>query len=142
MQLASQMRAQTQQNQDPMKAMLDISNHPKLLALRQKKREIKCAVNLVEMLKTYVDSKGSNQETFKVAIKLEAQELSKTPFGATLVNAIGQSYAEYAATELSSVDNLTIGIQQTGRNIGTKYNIASKSIGAAVSAQKAQKLKG
>ena len=139
LQLASQMQAQS--NADESKGMFDVTNHPRLLALRQKKREIKCAVKLIELLKTYVDSKGANAETFKVAIKLEAQELATTPFGATLVHAIGVSYFEYAATESNSVDNLTIGMQQTGRNIGTKYNIASKSIGAAVAAQKASKLK-
>lgn len=139
LQLASQMQAQS--NADESKGMFDVSNHPRLLALRQKKREIKCAVQLVEVLKTYVDTKGENADTFKVAIKLEAQELAGTPFGATLVHAIGVSYYEYAATESNSVDNLTIGMQQTGRNIGTKYNIASKSIGAAVAAQKASKLK-
>ncbi len=84
---------------------------------------------------------GANAETFKVAMKLEAEELAGTPFGATLVTAIGTSYSEFAHQVQSSFDNLSIGMAQTGRNLSTKYTIASASISAAVAAQKAEKLK-
>jgi hypothetical protein len=83
----------------------------KMDAFRQRKREIQCALNLVEKLQPYIDS-GANDEVIPIGnvciynssyiciylayaqeyanmILEEVTELSASPFGSTLVSTIG-----------------------------------------------------
>jgi len=60
----------------------------KLQAFKQKKREIQCALNLVQKIQPYVDSNG-DQNSFVQSLMNEVKELSASPFGSTLVTTIG-----------------------------------------------------
>ena len=52
--------------------------HPKLGKYKQRRREVQCAVNLVEKLQLYVEGKT---EEFEAAARAEALELSQSPLG-------------------------------------------------------------
>ena len=60
----------------------------KLQLFKQKKREIQCALNLVQKIQPYVDSNG-DQNSFAELLMNEVKELSASPFGSTLVTTIG-----------------------------------------------------
>ena len=53
-------------------------NHPKIKKFKQRKREVKCASQLVDKLQCYIDAKGTNEAEFKEMIKKEAIELAET----------------------------------------------------------------
>lgn len=128
LQLASQMQAN---EGDPM------SSHPKLRAFRQKKREVQCAMNLVAKLQLYIDS---NAEVFQENMRAEAKELASTAFGGTLLSTIGVVYHEFARSELGTLDGISLSVYQTGRDISTRYSIASSGIKAAYTASAVNKL--
>jgi hypothetical protein len=71
--------------------------HPKLLALKQKKREINCALNLVLKLQPYIDSNG-DEKLFRETVEAEAKELSSSAFGSTLLYTIGKLQSRIAVT--------------------------------------------
>jgi hypothetical protein len=66
----------------------------KLQAFKQKKREIQCALNLVQKIQPYVDSNG-DQNAFVASLMNEVKELSASPFGSTLVTTIGIGYTHH-----------------------------------------------
>lgn len=97
----------------------------KLSKFHQRKREVKCAVSLAQKLQQYVDG---DVDGFKQTIKEEAEELSKSPFGAVLIGVIGDSYTELTKMERGSI---TASISSSARGIGTRINIATSGIRAA-----------
>lgn len=103
----------------------------KLQKFQQRKREVKCAVYLANKLQQYVDG---DVEGFKQSIREEAVELSQTPFGATLLGVLGNAYFEFTRAELGSY---SASLSSTTRGIGTRINIATSGIRAAVSAKDA-----
>ena len=62
-------------------------------AFKQRQREVKLAVELVNKLQLYIDiiNNGQNSDSFKEQIRSEVMELASTPFGGTLVTTIGMS---------------------------------------------------
>lgn len=71
----------------------------KLRSFKQRKRILQCALNLAKKLDGYVvkviadPSNNSNLEEFRRACFEEAKELAESPFGGTLVAAIGDVYS-------------------------------------------------
>jgi hypothetical protein len=111
-------------------------SHPKLRAFRQRKREIKCALNLVTKLQTYVDTE--DEAAFVASLKEEAEELASTPFGGTLLSTIGVAYNEYARRQGTTYDRFMVGLNQTGRDVNTYSTIFSSSVRAASAARDLQ----
>lgn len=97
------------------------------------------AVNLMAKLQPYVDSNGTNVAEFRYSIAEEARELASSPIGKTLLNVIGLSYLEFAQQELSTLDNIAIGMNQVSRGISTRMNIVSAMASAAMKARDVQK---
>jgi curved DNA-binding protein CbpA len=114
----------------------DNHSHPKLRVFRQRKREIKCAVNLASKLQSFVDSE--DEAAFTAALKQEAEELASTPFGSTLLTTIGVAYNEYARRQGSSYERFMVGMNQTGRDVNTYSTIFSSTVRAAASARDLQ----
>jgi hypothetical protein len=73
-------------------------------AFKQRKREIKVAVQLANRLQKFIDN-NCNEIAFKEMIEIEAKELSSSPFGGTLVKTIGECYLEFARRELGQEDS-------------------------------------
>lgn len=74
-------------------------NAPHLVRFRQRKRELQCAVNLANKLDLFVDG---DEEAFLSKIEKEADELSETPLGASLLFVIGSTYNQRASMKLST----------------------------------------
>ena len=71
------------------------------MPLRQRQREIRCAINLVRNLQTYVDG---DEKAFRDQISQVAAVLSEQALGGALLGVVGQVYVEHARSELSIVD--------------------------------------
>jgi hypothetical protein len=113
--------------------------HPKFQALKQKKREIRCAQALVAKLELYSSECDCSVTKFKDMVRADALELAASPFGGTLVREIGEAYVAHAKAALG---DMFVGWEQTGKSLGTKLSIASSSVRAAFATmdmQKAQK---
>lgn len=126
--LATEMQAETVQEA-----------HPKVLAFKQRQREVKCALNLAEKLQRFVIL-GCDRERYQKSLQSEAKELSSSAFGGALLMTIGTCYKEYAMSELNAIDGISIGFSQTTRNMATRYNIASTGIRAAMTASSVAKM--
>jgi len=111
-------------------------NHPKYQALKQKKRQIRCAQALVRKLDLFTTDCECDVSRFKALVRLDALELASSPFGGTLVRKIGEEYVAHAKAALG---DFFIGMEQTGKNIGTKLSIASSSVRAAFATLDMQK---
>lgn len=115
------------------------SDHPKLLAFKQKRRQVTCALNLIAKLQPYIDSDG-DAEVFLQIVQKEVQELAASPFGNTLVSVIGHCYSKNAREELGSFDGVQASMEQTLQSISTRVSIATTGIKAALSANSVQKM--
>lgn len=83
-----------------------------LMQFKQRKRELQCAVNLVNKLNSY---KGpDSKEHFLEKVQKEAAELTDTALGGALLACIGQSYMDAAKSEMNTLSSLVISLQQTG----------------------------
>lgn len=111
--------------------------HPELVEFIQTKREVQCAVNLVQKLEQYVSGDISG---FEATTNEEAQELSRTPLGSVLLTLIGTVYMEQGRAELGGLSGLSVNISQTNRYIGTRFNLVNKGFAAASTVNEAQKL--
>ena len=118
----------------------ELQMHPKLQAYRQKKRQIQCAINLAKKLEPYIDS-GCDKDIFLNLLTEEIKELSNSPFGGTLLMAIGKSYHEHARSELGSIDGMAASMENAWRGMATRANIVVSGARAAMSAAEIQKLK-
>ena len=118
----------------------EIRMHPKLLAYKQKLRQVQCALNLAKKLQPYIDS-GGDKDIFLNLLKDEIKELSNSPFGGTLLMTIGKSYHEHARAELGSFDGVAANMENAWRGITTRANIFVSGARAAMSAAEIQHLK-
>lgn len=122
LQLATQMNAES-----------EAANDPRFRAWKQKKREVQCAVNLAAKLQQFIDD-GCDEAKFRAQLKEEADELAASPFGGTLLGAIGMYYLANARAELGSVDGMKANIEQMVHGVLTKGRIAAAGVGAAMTA--------
>lgn len=112
--------------------MVDGSNPPSdLLAFKQRKREIQCAVNLATKLGSYVD--GNDAEFIEKA-RSEAKELSESPMGGALLDLIGQVYQDQARCELSFLDSLLVHAKQNANSFLEFWGTIVTGVKAAVTA--------
>lgn len=73
-----------------------------VMPLRQRQREIRCAMNLVRTLQNYVDG---DEQAFMDKISQEVSVLSEQALGASVLGVVGQVYIEHARSELSILDS-------------------------------------
>lgn len=111
-------------------------SHPKFQNLKQKKRQIQCALALIEKLDLYTTECECDATKYKARMKPEAIELASSPFGGALLGAVG---AEYVAHAKSSMGDMFVGMEQTGKSLSTKFSIASSSMRAAFATLDLQK---
>lgn len=125
-------------------------SNPKLKAFNQRKRVLRCALNIAKRLDEFVEMVLSEPDSpthletslqaFRDSWAEEIKELASTPFGGTLCGAIGQVYKDQGRSELDSLDSFQIGIKKTGRTWSQRFSIASSGIKAAFSASAVNKM--
>jgi len=129
--------------------------HPQLFAtarfeLTKWKREVTCAVNLVDLLTPFVS--GSSDETaFRAKLEVLATDLSQSAVGASLLGCIGYCYKQHATRALSNAsvsgavsDRVTGAQACASHQVHTAKNyaaIAGATVSAASTKLTAEKVK-
>jgi len=108
-----------------------------LMAFKQTKREVQCAVDLAEKVQLFVEGK---EDEFKEQVTEEAKDLANSPFGATLLHAIGYVYEEQAQTRLSLKDGgkMFKEYQVSGHKLAKQYEVLQVAVKAQQVAQEAK----
>lgn len=117
------------------------------MALKQRKREVKCALNLREKITPYVDAKGGEEEkaAFVAAAKEEADKIADTSFGATFLVAIGFAL-QVEGEEFLGFQNTALGVgghaarmKKQRKAVANNWKIMGAGINAATTGRKAMK---
>jgi len=110
--------------------------------LRQRHREVQCAVNLRDMLEPYhkVNGDAADAKTFAPedddSLLARAQNLASTPFGEELLHVIGYVYVTAGQKQLGreqpfGIPGHLVSLQQKGHIWGTRFDAFGAGIKAA-----------
>ncbi|KAI8899650.1 X-domain of DnaJ-containing-domain-containing protein [Globomyces pollinis-pini] len=116
----------------------------KKMKLKQKKREVQCAVNLAKLLDQYLQDTSEDHLSFIASMRAEAEELAATAFGGTLIGVLGYIYQEQAETFLGFKKSVGAGLgfmnlQQSVHNLANKYRILESAVKTYNDVNKAEK---
>ena len=106
--------------------------------LKQRKREVNCAINLRERIKPYVDG-SQNEAEFTALCQAEAANITKGTFGEAFLSAIGFALA-LEAEEFLGYHTSFLGLEGHSARIKRKVHTINsniKLVGAGVSAARA-----
>ncbi|KAJ3255558.1 hypothetical protein HK103_006194 [Boothiomyces macroporosus] len=103
------------------------------MKLKQKKREVQCAVNLAKLLDKYIEDKSEDHVAFKTHVEAEAKELGATAFGGTLIGVLGYVYEEQSQIYLGFKSSVTAGLglnnlSQSAHVMSNKVKVVSNAV--------------
>ena len=132
--------------EDAAKFLASKSASSEEMTLKQRKREVKCALNLREKISPFMEAKDEDDiMTFKASIAKEASKIVSTSFGATFLVAIGFTL-EVEAEEYIGVQTSALGVgamnarfRRTRKSTANNWRIVGAGINAATSGRKAMK---
>lgn len=111
------------------KLFVDTSPKPGvIMRLRQRKRELKCALTLASKLELFLNG---DVEAFRNKATREAEELGETMMGTVLLHYIGKMYQERANNYLNALYNMTSIITKPWRNTVSTFTYIGSGISAA-----------
>jgi hypothetical protein len=115
---------------------IDTSVTPDYLALKQRKREILCALTLVSKLDLYQLNSDSNDEDniFIEKHTKDASELSDSPLGSVLLSLIGSIYEDKARAELNKFVAFGLAAKNTSKSLIDIVSMVGVSIKSVFSA--------
>jgi curved DNA-binding protein CbpA len=116
------------------------------MLLKQRKREIKCALNLREKIMPFLEAKDENDlAAFKVSLEKEASKIADTSFGATFLVTIGFAL-QVEGEEFLGFQNTALGMgghaarwKKTRKNTQNNFKLMGAGINAATTGRKAMK---
>ncbi|KAL7433568.1 hypothetical protein ACHAXM_004167 [Skeletonema potamos] len=116
------------------------------MTLKQRKREVKCALNLREKIIPFMEARDDDDiMQFKASIAKEASKIVSTSFGATFLVAIGFTL-EVEAEEYIGVQTSALGmgainarLRRTRKSTANNWKIMGAGINAATTGRKAMK---
>ncbi|KDO19323.1 hypothetical protein SPRG_15525 [Saprolegnia parasitica CBS 223.65] len=113
-----------------------------LIKLKQKKREVQCAVYLASLLDQYLQDASEGHISFRTSITATASELASTAFGGTLIGVVGYVYEEQALKHLGFKKSIAAGlgfknVAKSAHVLATKYRVVSSAVNAYSVARKA-----
>ena len=117
------------------------------MVLKQRKREVKCALNLLEKVTPYLEAKNDEDdvEKYKASIVSEAAKIADTSFGATFLVTIGFAL-QVEGEELLGFQNTVGGVgghvarwKKTRKNTQNNWKLMGAGINAATTGRKAMK---
>lgn len=116
------------------------------MMLKQRKREVKCALNLREKIMPYLEAKDDDDlRSFKQSIQEEAAKIADTSFGATFLVTIGFAL-EVEAEEFLGFQNTALGVgghaarwKKTRKSTQNNFKIMGAGINAATTGRKAMR---
>ena len=95
-----------------------------LLKLKQKKREITVANNIITLLKYYVHNKTGDEDYYRTT----KTNINNNAFSSMLLNIIGTTYIEIGESYLGFFSDITNSVKRNKRGITYKYRILSSFI--------------
>ena len=116
------------------------------MTLKQRKREVKCALNLKEKIIPFLEAKTEEDVlAFKTVIQTEAQKIADTSFGATFLVTIGFAL-EIEADEFIGFHNSAFGVgghaarmKKNRKTLQNNFKLMGAGINAANVGRKAMK---
>mmetsp|Transcript_22962 Transcript_22962/g.49688 ORF Transcript_22962/g.49688 Transcript_22962/m.49688 type:complete len:630 (+) Transcript_22962:108-1997(+) len=116
------------------------------MLLKQRKREVKCALNLREKIMPYLEAKDEDDlQNFKSSIQDEAAKIADTSFGATFLVTIGFAL-QVEGEEFLGFQNTALGVgghaarwKKTRKNTQNNFKLMGAGINAANTGRKAMK---
>jgi hypothetical protein len=116
------------------------------MMLKQRKREVKCALNLREKIMPYLEAKDEDDRTaFKVAIQKEAEKIADTSFGATFLVTIGFAL-QVEGEEFLGFQNSALGVgghaarmKKRQKTMANNFKLFGAGVNAATTGRKAMK---
>eukprot|EP00804_Cyclotella_cryptica_P020564 CCRYP_003407-RA/>CCRYP_003407-RA protein AED:0.20 eAED:0.20 QI:141/1/1/1/0.5/0.33/3/2533/626 len=116
------------------------------MMLKQRKREVKCALNLREKITPFLEAKDDeDRNAFKESIRVEAEKIADTSFGATFLVTIGFAL-QVEAEEFLGFQNSAFGvgghaarIKKQRKSMANNFKIFGAGINAATTGRKAMK---
>ncbi|KAK1737064.1 DnaJ domain-containing protein [Skeletonema marinoi] len=132
--------------EDAAKFLASKSASSEEMTLKQRKREVKCALNLREKIILFMEAKDEDDiMAFKASIAQEASKIVSTSFGATFLVAIGFTL-EVEAEEYIGVQTSALGMgamnarfRRTRKSTANNWKIMGAGINAATTGRKAMK---
>jgi hypothetical protein len=116
------------------------------MMLKQRKREVKCALNLREKILPYLEAKDEDDlHTFKASIQKEAAKIADTSFGPTFLVTIGFALG-VEGEEFLGFQNTALGVgghaarwKKTRKNTSNNFKIMGAALNAGTTGRKAMK---
>lgn len=116
------------------------------MLLKQRKREVKCALNLREKIMPYLEAKDEDDLiTFKTSVQSEAAKIAATSFGATFLVTIGFAL-QVEGEEFLGFQNTALGVgghaarwKKTRKTTQNNFKLMGAGINAATTGRKAMK---
>lgn len=116
------------------------------MMLKQRKREVKCALNLREKIMPFLEAKDDDDlAAFKTSVQDEATKIADTSFGATFLVTIGFAL-QVEAEEFLGFQNSAMGVgghaarwKKTRKNTQNNWKLMGAGINAATTGRKAMK---
>lgn len=116
------------------------------MMLKQRKREVKCALNLREKIMPYLEAKDEDDlHTFKASIQKEAAKIADTSFGPTFLVTIGFALG-VEGEEFLGFQNTALGVgghaarwKKTRKNTSNNFKIMGAALNAGTTGRKAMK---
>mmetsp|Transcript_25426 Transcript_25426/g.43409 ORF Transcript_25426/g.43409 Transcript_25426/m.43409 type:complete len:622 (-) Transcript_25426:134-1999(-) len=116
------------------------------MLLKQRKREVKVALNLREKIMPFLEAKDEDDwSNFKSSIQNEASKIADTSFGATFLVTIGFAL-QVEAEEFLGFQNTALGMgghaarwKKTRKNTQNNFKLMGAGINAATTGRKAMK---
>ncbi|RHY77618.1 hypothetical protein DYB38_003868 [Aphanomyces astaci] len=113
--------------------------------LKQKRREVLCAVHLATLLDDlYTTDVSDKHINFRTSVTATAAELAATAFGGTLIGVVGYVYEEQAHKHLGFRKSVAAGlgfqnVTKSAHVLSTKYKFLSSAVSAYSKYSKAAK---
>lgn len=116
------------------------------MLLKQRKREVKCALNLREKIMPFLEAKDQDDlDTFKSSIETQATKIADTSFGATFLVTIGFAL-QVEGEEFLGFQNTALGVaghaarwKKSRKNTQNNWKLMGAGINAATTGRKAMK---
>jgi len=113
-------------------------------SLRQRAREVQCAVNLRDLLRPFTDAEHPASPAEDSSLQARAANLAGTPFGEELLHVIGYVYMMAGEKQLGREQGLgisghVISLRQKGHILRTKMDAVGAGIRAAWEQRKFEK---
>lgn len=113
------------------KHLLDTTHKPSdIMRFRQRKRELQCALNLVQRLDVYV-SQGDTEAFRKKATEEVSELAAESLMGALLIHHIGKVYLDRAQSYLAQLHHVQAQLWKPFRNIASMFTYTSTGISTA-----------